>query len=501
MNSFMLSIATTLLLLLPYRVYASSGSVDTTLSDSNQDIVETPKNYKSPLLEIKDYFIKMHSMEDKIINSKNKLNNPNWNTYLSWREAFELSEKQQQQTERELAETGEIELKEGQSYAFDLDSFCVDAGKTSPVNGDEFRIAKIKGAASEYLPQILKKYSSNKYEQEEVQTLIWQLLNDVRYNELEEQQQTFLKEVFPNADIRFGDKKAGNFIKNIFNKAIPDELSEPIKKMQELRNTLQEYANDYKKLEKVFAPKSNRMAPLSVGWMKMNEGYYLKIHSIESYQKVRVEIYVPEDEARKPSSISKRVFRPLEWITLPEQGQRLALSPKSKREKNKSTIDVCNELKKWKPQNCKEMTDYDRDRILEIADPVNFSKTRYQSPPSKDATIEEETDCSHFVQEIYNRAGFKFTYSPTSTFNCLQVFQETENSKEVKPGDLVLFYDHIGIFTKDGRVISATVGGGEEKRAKLEINDKRFKSSISINSTTDFTIKHKEMRFLKWKCK
>lgn len=109
-------------------------------------------------------------------------------------------------------------------------------------------------------------------------------------------------------------------------------------------------------------------------------------------------------------------------------------------------------------KECRALSDEDRKAILEAADLGRFSKTRYRSPPNNGTRPEEETDCSHFVNEIYGRANFAFQYSPTSTIGCLSVFKEAGEAN-AKPGDLVLYLGHVGILDDQGMVISATRGG------------------------------------------
>ena len=123
------------------------------------------------------------------------------------------------------------------------------------------------------------------------------------------------------------------------------------------------------------------------------------------------------------------------------------------------------------------MTSYDRKKIVAAADPKNFSQSRYRSPPGDRAKTEEETDCSHFVNEIMKRNGFAFPYLPTSSLGCLSVFKEVPE-KEASPGDLILYPGHVGFVTEDGLVISATQGG-IQKRSQLEPRDPRFIPTIS----------------------
>ena len=106
--------------------------------------------------------------------------------------------------------------------------------------------------------------------------------------------------------------------------------------------------------------------------------------------------------------------------------------------------------------SCAPLSIDDRLRILSLADPSNYKKTRYHRGPRYGArNIETETDCSSFVHEIYNRAGLEFVYRSTRDIRRADEFEEIEES-QAKPGDLMVFSGHVGIIAEDGKIISAT---------------------------------------------
>ena len=60
-----------------------------------------------------------------------------------------------------------------------------------------------------------------------------------------------------------------------------------------------------------------------------------------------------------------------------------------------------------------------------------------------------ETDCSHLVHEIYEEAGFPYSYAPSSDIYAgIEGFQRV---KSPKPGDLVVWRGHVGIVIKPSR--------------------------------------------------
>lgn len=142
------------------------------------------------------------------------------------------------------------------------------------------------------------------------------------------------------------------------------------------------------------------------------------------------------------------------------------------------------------------MTESDRQKILAIADPRKFSRTRYQSPPHNGATPEVETDCSHFVHDIMNRAGFEFPYTPTRSFECLRSFKSIPSTQAL-PGDLIMFSGHVGILGSDGLIISATTGG-KNRRSSLDPDDKDFLSSITRLTQDQFG--RETPKVIRWSC-
>lgn len=481
-----------LVLAVLFSACSTSGPVTTEQIDSQQPVVEAPKEFISNLEKLNLAQIKSEELLDSIPIPAS-FASKNWIRLASWLQEYDTLSAEQEEVEAELEATGQIELEPGRSYSFDLESFCVHPGNARPVKGDGLKVAPVKGPAAKWLPEILKNYSKIGIQQSEAQTLIWALLEGSRFDQLSVVNQRNLKRIFPDAATRFGNKIIEDLAKNYLTSMLPGSTQNVLSDVQDLREKFWQFQDDFKELERVFVPKSTRNRPIPVGWLKMDEGYFLKITSY-SYSKAHVDIFVPKD-LRSPQSLSKITFSPTAWIGLPEEGQRLALSTKAKVRGKIKTDNICKQLRRFKAKNCHVPTDNDREKIVEAADPKNFPQTRYASPPAKGAPIQQETDCSHFTQEIYRRAGLEFPYTPTSLMGCLSNFEEIAQ-ENLQAGDLVLFKGHIGIMTKDGKVISATKGG-ERGYARRSITDPLFKSSISIKNKDNFKEFSKGLR---WRC-
>ena len=137
---------------------------------------------------------------------------------------------------------------------------------------------------------------------------------------------------------------------------------------------------------------------------------------------------------------------------------------------------------------CRPLSEEERQRVLAIADPKNFPSTRYRKGPNWSRGIEKETDCSHFVYEVYKRAGLPFGFLPTAELGNAREF-DLLPEKEAQPGDLMLFRGHVGIVDKKGKIISA-----------LKTRRRRRKSSIASIDRRYFKPIHGQRYVLRYRC-
>lgn len=125
---------------------------------------------------------------------------------------------------------------------------------------------------------------------------------------------------------------------------------------------------------------------------------------------------------------------------------------------------------------CQPLSEEDRQRILEEADPENFPSTRYRRGPSSAKGIEKEADCSTFVHEVYKRAGLPYRFAPTAGMGNLREFDLLPEA-EAKAGDMMLFRGHVGIVREDGKIISALRTRHRRRASSIEaIDRKHFKT-------------------------
>ncbi len=466
------------------------GCVTKSLNKSNVTNITSiapPKNFESPIDNLQKLQLRAVRLKPK---AKIKYQSKEWFQYVSSTQNHIDSFYEQEQLEMQLSENKNIELIKNKSYTFELDSFCIDPQKSSPGSNAALMPGAYPDEVQKWLPTFLSKYAQVGLNQQEAQILIWAIVTDVKFDELTNENKLKLLKIFPDAAIRFGNRRLENLAEDTLRKIFP-EVSDTIENFKFIRDQFLKFQNDYKSLEKIMVlpPKENIQSPPS--WFKIkNTGLLIRMEAF-GYKKVRIDLFYPE-EVRYPQAIGY-LNDFLKYLGVPTEGQRIAISPNSvpRKEPTKS----CEDYQDFSADSCHEMSSEDREKILSMSNPENFPNTRYEAPKSPDTPIEQQTDCSHFVQEIYHRAGFDFPYAPTKDMECLSIF-EMDDMDSAEPGDLVIYKGHVGILDKDGKIISATVGGAKE-RSKLPVDDPNFKSSIQkYNVDTFNNIKG----VLKWKC-
>jgi len=128
------------------------------------------------------------------------------------------------------------------------------------------------------------------------------------------------------------------------------------------------------------------------------------------------------------------------------------------------------------PPGCVPLDEASRNLILEIASPENFPATKYRRGPSSGKGIEKETDCSHFVHEVYKRAGMPYGFRPTAELGQAREF-DLLPEKDAQPGDLMLFRGHVGIVDENGKIISALRTRHRKRKTSIaSIHRKHFRS-------------------------
>ena len=73
-----------------------------------------------------------------------------------------------------------------------------------------------------------------------------------------------------------------------------------------------------------------------------------------------------------------------------------------------------------------------------------------QKARARIGTSYDKMDCSHMVQSAYEEAGLKFPYTETKSFQSILIGKYFDKTTTPKPGDLILYPGHVGIYDPDG---------------------------------------------------
>lgn len=156
----------------------------------------------------------------------------------------------------------------------------------------------------------------------------------------------------------------------------------------------------------------------------------------------------------------------------------------------------CAWIRSQQPKTCQPMTAEGRRRILALSHPSRYPRTRYQLPPRSTVPFSVETDCTRFVHAIYTQSGYPVPSIPTGGYSCLSTFRVIPEA-QAQAGDVVLYPGHVGILEKNGRVVSATLGG-RGRPATLPSHHPNFVSSIQ--SIERNQLARGPSQILRWQC-
>lgn len=102
--------------------------------------------------------------------------------------------------------------------------------------------------------------------------------------------------------------------------------------------------------------------------------------------------------------------------------------------------------------SCRPLSRTQREELLALANPLHFEGVKYREGGRNLASA---IDCSHFVHEIYRKAGLPYAFRSSRELRDAPEFELLPES-EALPGDLMLFRGHVGIVDEDGLILSAT---------------------------------------------
>ena len=142
-------------------------------------------------------------------------------------------------------------LLPGEGITIDIPSYCLDIHAASPDTGEFFSLEQFKKKEKEWLLPLLDYAAKHAREDLPVQSLIWNIQEDVPYEGLPDEQQNLLDLVFPDAEERFeGDKPAKKLLAVIKTDALEKlkDAVEIIDDADEIASAINERKSKYKLL-------------------------------------------------------------------------------------------------------------------------------------------------------------------------------------------------------------------------------------------------------------
>ncbi|RFM35030.1 hypothetical protein DXN04_06415 [Chitinophaga silvisoli] len=198
-------------------------------------------------------------------------------------------------------------------YKASIRSYCLHAGVYGPSKGDGYQIAKLKGAKSNLVRNLLDRSAEHpEISQEDVQTLIWGIEAGAKFSSYSPSFQVAVKPLLTPAEIAGMEVNVADLAK----RAVPAELKEIAQTYESLRYKMQASQVKYDEIEAI-AVKTGA-PPLGIGskvintdvWSYIGNGFFLKA-SPYGYKRTDIEIYRPSSPELKYDSkerISKYMY-------------------------------------------------------------------------------------------------------------------------------------------------------------------------------------------------
>jgi len=107
-----------------------------------------------------------------------------------------------------------------------------------------------------------------------------------------------------------------------------------------------------------------------------------------------------------------------------------------------------------------------------------------------------ELDCSHMVHKVYGEAGLTYDYMTTELLNGPLSERYFKSTNEGRPGDLVLYSAHVGIYDPDGCDAQRT---SECERVKSDMRVLSSRSGAGLGVEYGRSNWFGKARYLRWK--
>ena len=190
----------------------------------------------------------------------------------------------------QMYENRRISLLPGEGIKLTLHSYCLDLHASSPADDEFYYIDAIPDEQAKWLIPITDYVAENSGEDYPAQALIWNMNNDVAYNDLPEDQQELLSLAIPNAEDIYGRNIVEEEAKNLFGifkekaEEKAGDVVQSIEVIDDISGLVEDLENRYSQL-KLVLPKYETY--------RLPNGLLIKAESTGSYRSIKLTIVNP----------------------------------------------------------------------------------------------------------------------------------------------------------------------------------------------------------------
>lgn len=212
-------------------------------------------------------------------------------------------------------------------YEAEFKTYCLQPGTPDPKQGDAYLHAPLSGYRKEILESILLNSAGKPYiEQKNIQLLLWSTVSGADFNKLSPAVQRDARELLTPKQIFELQGGVVGMIKTV------SKTTGLLNANSDIRNLFEKSIQSYEAYERI-AVRNEPSVVIKKGvkydqWYRQKENYYVRYFP-ESYKKMKIQIYVPEDVLDSANKLNGEyiVFDPVAKQAVPAytNAQRLGV--------------------------------------------------------------------------------------------------------------------------------------------------------------------------------
>ncbi len=202
-------------------------------------------------------------------------------------------------------------------FAFEAQSYCLNAGAYAPSKGDGYIYAPLKGSRAGVIASLLRRSVERpEIAQRDIQALIWAILSRTRLSDMSPRMLAVASQLLTPQEMFEVNGGALGLIPESLLRQMMARLPQPIQQLLEaearLRSLLTQANTTFEQLEQAavrfgVAPRGEGSREIPEGrWSYHPDGYFIRYFP-NGYSRTRVEIYVPEAFAVRRDALGRIV--------------------------------------------------------------------------------------------------------------------------------------------------------------------------------------------------